>query len=149
MQFSNTVTINRSPRDVFRFLSHFENVPLWNYAISDTRRVGTRPSGVGARYVQTRTTPVPAVETFEVVHLDPDRAVAIRGTLGPFKADSTYELQAQGDATLLTNAMRLEPSGALRLIAPLTRTRLQAAVAENLHTLKYILERAAATNNIA
>ena len=32
MKFTNTVTINRQPAEVFAFLAHFENVPLWNYA---------------------------------------------------------------------------------------------------------------------
>jgi carbon monoxide dehydrogenase subunit G len=140
MQFSNTVTIDRPRADVFAFLSRFENLPRWNYALSETRRVGTEPSGVGTRYVQTRTIPRPATETFEVTELDPDRRLAIRGTLGPFAADSSYELQDAGDATVLTNTMRLRPSGAGSLVASLAMPQIRSAVAANLATLKDILE---------
>ena len=143
MRFSNTVTIDRSPADVFAFLSRFENLPLWNYAISDTRRVGAGPIGVGDRYIQTRTVPRPATETFVVTGLEPDRAVAIRGTLGPFDADSRYELLGDGDRTVLTNTMRLEPSGALRVVASLAGPQVRAAVAANLARLKHILEEGA------
>jgi uncharacterized protein YndB with AHSA1/START domain len=63
MKFTNTITINRQPAAVFRFLAHFENVPRWNYAISETRKITGGPVGVGSRYQQTRTLPTPSEET--------------------------------------------------------------------------------------
>ena len=45
--FENTVMIRRSIEDVFGFLSDFENVPTWNYAISETHKVSQGPVGVG------------------------------------------------------------------------------------------------------
>jgi glyoxylase-like metal-dependent hydrolase (beta-lactamase superfamily II) len=83
MKFTNTVTINRRPAEVFGFLAHFANVPVWNYAISETRKVAGGPVGVGARYRQTRTLPTRSEETFEVTEFEPDRRLSIRGALGP------------------------------------------------------------------
>jgi hypothetical protein len=143
MQISNTVRIDRHRREVFAFLSHFENLPLWNPAIRHTHEVGTGRTGVGARYVQARTTPTPAVETFEVTRYDPERVVAVRGTLGPFRAESTYLLESYGDTTVLTNVMELEPRGVPPLTASLARGRIERAVARNLRTLKQVLERGA------
>lgn len=37
--FENTVTIRRPVADVFAFLADFENVPAWNSAIVETRKV--------------------------------------------------------------------------------------------------------------
>ncbi|MFD2079428.1 Carbon monoxide dehydrogenase subunit G [Actinopolymorpha cephalotaxi] len=139
MEFSNTVRIERRPEDVFAFLSHFENLPRWNYALDRTERVGTGPVGVGAQYVQARTVPRSAVERFEVVEHRPDRAVAIRGLLGPFDTTSSYRLEPVGEATLLTNSMRLERPGILPL-ATLAGPRVRSAVAENLRVLKELLE---------
>jgi carbon monoxide dehydrogenase subunit G len=142
MQFSNTVTIRRSAAEVFAFLSDFENPPLWNYdyAIGQTRRSGTGPVGVGTRYTQIRTVPRRAVETFEVTDHEPEQLVAIRGTLGPFRATSSYRLETAGAATVLTSSMTLEPAGGLRLVASLAAPRVQKAVAENLQALKHLLE---------
>jgi hypothetical protein len=42
--------------------------------------------------------------------------------------------------TALTNTMHLQPSGALRLVAPLAASGIKSAVAANLGTLKQILE---------
>jgi hypothetical protein len=140
MEFTRTVTIRRGPADVFAFLSDFENLPRWNYALDRTQRVDTGPVGVGARYVQTRTIPRPAVERFEVIEHDPDRLVAIRGTLGPFEAISSYRLEPVGEATRLTNIMQLERPGVVQLMVNLAGPRVRAAVAENLAVLKELLE---------
>jgi hypothetical protein len=143
VEFTETVTIGRRPEDVFAFLSDFENLPRWNYALDRTERVGTGPVGIGTQYVQTRTVPRPSIERFEVIEHRPDRAVAIRGRLGPFEAISSYRLDAVGDATRLTNTMRLERPGAFQLVAELAGPRVQGAVAENLAVLKDLLERGA------
>lgn len=143
MEFTNTVTIERGPADVFAFLSHFENLPRWNYALDRTQRVDTGPVGVGAHYVQTRTIPRPAVERFEVIEHNPHRLVAVRGTLGSFEAISSYRLEPVRDATRLSNTMKLERPGPLQLVANLAGPRVRAAVAENLVVLKELLERGA------
>ena len=140
MKFTNAITINRPPAEVFAFLAHFEDVPLWNYAISGTRKTTGGPVGVGSRYRQTRKLPTQSEETFAVTEFDPDRRLSIRGTLGPFHGDITYLLEPAGSATALTNTMNLQPSGPLRLVAPLAASRVKSAVAANLDTLKQILE---------
>jgi uncharacterized protein YndB with AHSA1/START domain len=140
MRFVNTVTIDCPPAEVFAYLSRFENVPRWNYAISETRKVTDGPVGVGTRYHQTRTLPRPADETFEVTEFDPDRRLSIRGDLGPFQGEIDYLLEPAGDSTVLANTMDLRPAGPLRLLAPLAAPRVRSAVAANLQELKRRLE---------
>jgi hypothetical protein len=141
MQFSNTIAIERRRDEVFAYLTDFENLPAWNYAISRTSRLGTGPVGVGARYTQTRTIPRPAEEAFEVTVFTPPYHLAIQGVLGPFEAESAYELEDADGSTVLTNSMTLEASGVMRVAAPLAGSRVQKAVAANLQTLKELLER--------
>jgi hypothetical protein len=50
VEFSNTITIERSPHDVFGFVSDMENVPKWNYAIIETRKISRGPVRVGTMY---------------------------------------------------------------------------------------------------
>jgi uncharacterized protein YndB with AHSA1/START domain len=142
MRFTNTITIDRPPAAVFAYLADFENVPQWNYAIQQTRKLTDGPVAVGSRYQQRRTLPDPAEETFEVTEYEPDHTLAVRGTLGPFPAQASYTLEAAGDATVLTNTFDLEPQGALKLVAPIATRRIKSAVAANLDVLKQILERA-------
>jgi len=140
MRFINTISIDRLATDVFAFLAHFENLPLWNPAISQTRRITGGQVAVGSRYVQVRTAPRPSEETFEVTEFQPDRRLSVRGTFGPFPGESTYVLDSVGDTTLLTNTVDVKPKGLLGVLAPLAARRVKAAVAGNLDILKRILE---------
>jgi len=140
MEFTNTITINRRPAEVFTFLAHLENLPRWNYAISETRKVSEGAVGVGSRYRQTRTLPTRSEETFEVTEFERDSRLSLRGTLGPFQSEVTYLLTAEGDSTILANTMKLKPSGPARLVAPLATSRIKSAVAANLDALKQILD---------
>jgi uncharacterized protein YndB with AHSA1/START domain len=82
--FENTVMIGRPIEEVFGFLSDFENVPKWNYAISETRKASQGPVGVGTIYQQVRSVPSRSEERFEVTAYNPPRQLEIRGQLGPF-----------------------------------------------------------------
>jgi uncharacterized protein YndB with AHSA1/START domain len=140
--FENTVTIQRPAEEVFAFLADFENIPTWNYAIDETRKISAGPVGVGTRYRQTRSVPSRSVEGFEVTVFEPARRLAMHGQIGPFRATISYELEARAGETRLVNSVQLEASQTvLRLAAPLATPRIKAAVARNLGELRLILER--------
>ncbi|WP_067699040.1 SRPBCC family protein [Nocardia jejuensis] len=139
--FENTLTIRRAPEDVFAYLAAFENVPRWNYAITDTVKTSDGPVGVGSRYRQTRTIPDHAVEEFEVVRFEPAERLTIRGQLGPFPATVSYDLSRTADGnTLLRNVIELQVRGALRLGGPVLTSRVRSAVGANLDVLRKLLE---------
>ena len=140
MKFTNVVTINRPQVDVFAYLARFENIPRWNYAISETRKLTNGPVDIGTRYRQFRTIPSPSEEEFEVVEFEPDYRLAVDGDLALFHGRVSYALEAAGGATTLTNSMDLQASGAVNLVAQLATRRVQSAVAENLNALKELLE---------
>jgi carbon monoxide dehydrogenase subunit G len=139
--FENTVTIRRPPvADVFAFLADFENVPKWNYAIVETTKVSRGPVRVGTTYRQTRSAPRRTEEAFEVTVFEPTSRLEVQGGLGPFTGRVSYLLEPTGSGTRLTNAVDLESSGLLTLVAPLATSRIKHAVAANLDTLKQLLE---------
>jgi uncharacterized protein YndB with AHSA1/START domain len=140
VHFENTLTIRRSPGEVFEYLADFENVPSWNYAIVETRKTSQGPVGVGATYRQTRSLPSPAEETFTVTEFEPDRRLAIHGDLGPFQGTLIYELDDVPGGTRLTNRADLKGKGLAKAAAPLLSGRIGKAVAANLQKLKEILE---------
>ena len=140
MRFENSITINRQPHEVFDFLSHFENVPKWNYAIVETHKLSEGPVAVGTRYRQTRSLPSTSEETLEVTEFEPDRKLAIYGGLGPFEGTLAYRLEPTEGGTRLTNSAVLEGHGLMKVAAPLATGRVREAVAANLNKLKEILE---------
>ena len=82
--FENTVMIRRPIEDVFAFLADFENIPRWNYAIVETRKMSQGPVGVGTIYQQVRSVPSRSEEHFEVTAYNSPRQLEIRGQFGPF-----------------------------------------------------------------
>jgi len=140
MRFTNTITIHRPREAVFAYLADLENLPSWNYAIQQTRKVTPGPVEVGSRYHQVRTVPARREESLEVVELEPGRRLSVRGTLNTLPARLDYDLDAEGDTTVLTNTVELSTSGPLSLVAPVATRRIRSAVAHNLDVLRQVLE---------
>jgi uncharacterized protein YndB with AHSA1/START domain len=138
--FENTVLIARPIEDVFAFLSDLENVPKWNYAIVETRKVSKGPVGVGTTYRQVRSVPSRSEERLEITTYDPPRRLEIRGQLGPFRSRLLYALDATGEGTRVTNTVELELRGPGRLVGRVAVPRVRDAVAANLRKLKELLE---------
>lgn len=140
MKFTNTVTIDRPREEVFAFLADLENLPRWNYAISETRRVTAGPVRVGSRYHQVRTVPEYREETLEVVELEEGERLTVMGTLNTLPSRLGYVLRSARGTTVLTNEVELSVPGPLSLLSPIATRRFRSAVAANLEVLKQILE---------
>jgi uncharacterized protein YndB with AHSA1/START domain len=138
--FENTVVIARPIQDVFAFLSDLENIPRWNYAILETRKVSEGPVGVGTIYHQVRSVPSRSQERLELTAYDSPRHLEVRGQLGPFRSRLSYALDAFPEGTRLTNAVELELRGPGRLLGRVAVPRVRDAVAANLRKLKELLE---------
>jgi uncharacterized protein YndB with AHSA1/START domain len=138
--FENIVMIRRPIADVFAFLSDFENLPRWNYAIADTRKISEGPVGVGTIYQQVRSVPSRSEERFEVTAHNPPRQLEIQGQLGPFPSRLCYALDTIPEGTRLTNTVELELRGPGRLLGRVAVPRVRDAVAANLRKLKELLE---------
>jgi uncharacterized protein YndB with AHSA1/START domain len=139
--FENTVMIARPIDDVFAFLADFENIPKWNYAIVETRKVSQGAVGVGTIYQQVRSVPSRSEESFEVTAYNPPRHLEIRGQLGPFPSRLSYALDAIAEGTRVTNSVELELRGPGRLLGRVAVPRVRDAVAANLRKLKELLDR--------
>jgi hypothetical protein len=141
MKFTNTLTITCPREEVFAFLADLENLPRWNYAIEQTRKVTAGPVAVGTRYHQVRALPTRQEESLEVIGLDPGRTLIVQGPLSMLPAKLVYDLESVGATTVLVNEVELSLSGPLALVSPIATRRIKAAVAENLAALREILER--------
>ena len=138
--FENTEMIARPIKEVFAFLSDLENIPKWNYAIVETRKISEGPVGVGTTYHQVRSVPSRSEERLEITTYSPPRQLEIRGQLGPFASRLVYALDATGEGTRVTNTVELELGGPGRLLGRVAVPRVREAVAANLRKLKELLE---------
>jgi len=140
MRFQNTITIERSPAEVFAYLADFEKVPTWNHAIVETTQISEGPVGVGTTYRQVRQLPRPSEERFEVTEFEPEARLSVEGTFGPFPGRLGYLFEPVAGGTRVTNVVELQPSGVLRLVGGLATSKLRSAVGANLGKLRELLE---------
>jgi uncharacterized protein YndB with AHSA1/START domain len=140
--FTNELEIHRPARDVFAFLADLENVPRWNYAITETTKTSSGDVGVGTTYEQTRSIPTPSREQLTITRFEPDRHLTVEGTLARYPARLQYDVDEHDGATRLTNTVYLELTGAARFLGSVAVAKIRSAVAENLEVLKRVLESA-------
>src|SRR5262249_15642796 len=98
------------------------------------------PVAVGSRFHQVRTVPAYCEETLEVVELEEDRKLAIRGTLNRLPARLEYVLDSTGGPTVLTNEGELSLRAPLALMSPIATRQILQGVAAKLEVVKEILD---------
>jgi hypothetical protein len=140
MKFSNSIIIHRSTIYIFDYLANLENLPRWNYAIQETRKISSGPIGVGSTYWQFRTLPKPMEEELEIKVYEPGHRLVVSGGFANFQGVTSYVLDSLGNPTKLTNEIELHASGAFGSFADLTTPSIKSAVAQNLTVLKELLE---------
>lgn len=140
IEFTNTIDINRPVDEVFAYVSDLEHTPEWNWAISETRKTSAGPVAVGTTYRQTRSVPSRATEELEITALQANELLEVTGVLASLPAHLSYQFHRTAGGTRIVNNIKIEPQGALRLLAPVAGKRIERSVAENLSVLKNRLE---------
>ena len=137
IEFTNTVEIRQTPDEVFEFIADFENMPKWNYFVTNVTKRSGGPIGVGTVFDQTRKTDR---QSYEITDLVPDRRVEVTTTPGSTPAFTMgFDFESTPDGTRITDHWQLD-SGHNPLFERLGERRIRAAVAENLGKLKQLLE---------
>jgi uncharacterized membrane protein len=125
-----TVVVNRPIADVFAFLADPTNDQSWRRNVVSVSHVSG--TGVGAQYAQTVKAPgvgsVPA--DFRLTRFDEPTRIDFEVTAGPARPTGSYLLREAGSgSTEVTYSLDLTPTGAMKLMAPLINSQLQAEVA--------------------
>jgi len=136
IDFKNTIVIERPLKEVFAFISDFENMPKWNYYVLDVNKRTNGPVDVGTTYHQTRKTDQ---QQFRVVEFKSNEVVSIE-TLPPEKyLNMRFQFEPIENGTQLVDEWQLD-TGAPGPLKWLAAKKVKAAVSENLEKLKTLLE---------
>ena len=137
IEFQNAIEIERPAKEVFDFLSRFENLPKWNYFVLEVEKTSDGPVGVGATYHQVRMTDE---QVFRITEFDPNHKLALK-TIPPStpELEMRFTLLPEGDRTKVIDEWKLD-TGRPALLERLSSGRVKSAVKENLDKLKELLE---------
>lgn len=142
--FTLDAVIARPVGTVFAFLADAENTPRWYEAVVHVEKLTAGAVRAGTVYRMVRRLPQGRVENrVEVSELEPDLRITLRSLDGPTPFTYRYGLEPTDGGTRLTleGAITGEGlQGAAALLAPLAGAFFKRGMAENLRTLKRVLE---------
>lgn len=127
--------------DLFAFVADMPNNPRWQRGQESCEWTSPPPVGVGSTYDQrARFLGREIVSSFEVVAFEPGRLIRIRTVGGGMPMDITREVEPLGDGRSRVHAtVRGGPTGAARLLDPLTRRMVQRSVRADYERLAALL----------
>jgi hypothetical protein len=135
--------IERPRCEVAAYASDPDNATSWYENIKAVEWSSPKPLAVGSRiafvaqFLGRR-----LAYTYEVKELVPDERFVMATAEGPFPMETTYSWEDAGEgATRMTLRNRGEPSGFVRIAAPIMASAIRRANRKDLARLKSILER--------
>jgi carbon monoxide dehydrogenase subunit G len=142
---SRTITIRRSPEDVFTFVADGTTATQWRPGVTDIRLASG--SGLGARYEQGVKGPGGRriAADYEITAWDPPRSLAFAATAGPVRPTGSYALEAVPEGTRLTFSLDAQVGGLKGLFMGRAVQGSMDAEMASLDRLKAVLEATAAT----
>jgi uncharacterized membrane protein len=137
IQIRNELKINKSIEDTFKFIEHFENVPLWNYYVKSVNKISSNIDGSGTIYHQIRKNDE---QKFKVIEYNPPVLITIKtidNSIPKFRR--TFKLNQVDDQTHLDDTFKVD-TGSPVILERLLKNKMRSAVSNNLHNLKDLIE---------
>ena len=113
-------TVARAPSEVFAFLGDVRNEPGWHTDVLEATLVSGSPSGVGAVY-EIKTKPTMGISGGKVTlsEYSPSSKIVYKVDMGRFQPTTTFMVSPEGSGARVSRKVEMEPSGMMRLMAPM------------------------------
>ena len=140
LTYSSSVTIVRTPEQVFQYLVDPQKQALWSDVpmrpiTNFTGRTGTRMEVTFAGG------PLKAVVGLELTDVQPSTRMAFKSFSGPIRWQGEYVLEPTADGgTLLSQNGTLQFTGLWRLLEPLAGREIKSGEIKELERLKSVVE---------
>ena len=135
------VLVSRPAADVFAFIADVRNDPRWHTDVLSARLQGDGPVGEGSIF---EITIKPAMGetggTVTVKEFDPPRRVAFDVRMGKLQPTTTFTVVPEGGGSRVTRRIDMQPSGLMRLMAPMMGGMMRKRNVGFLTNLKRVLE---------
>jgi carbon monoxide dehydrogenase subunit G len=137
----STVTVAKSPAEVFPWLIEADKVPRWMTGLQVYEPLDPGPLRVGSRIRQELLVSGHELRfELEVARLEPPRAAVLRFKGSGFKAANEYEVSEAEDGARVTWVISGETTSfKARLVAPMVQAKLQEKLDADLARLRTLL----------
>lgn len=138
----HTVTIKRPAEEVFDYVADGTNNSRWRPSVTDVELAGGTPGTAGATWRQGMKGPGGRriAGDYRVTVADRPSRLSFEVIAGPARPTGTYTFRPDGaGATAVTFSLDLQPTGFMRLMAPMINKQVKQEVA-SLDALKSQLD---------
>ena len=143
VRVEESVRIDRSPAEVWEAIADYGFDREWRNGLRDMTPDPPGPPAVGTKVHEVvRTSGRDYVADTVVTELDPGASYRFTGsgTIGGLRGGRAVRPGAAGGGAVFTYTIELEPTGAMRLLAPLLRSLVRSGLKKDLARLRTILE---------
>ncbi|WP_330299470.1 SRPBCC family protein [Streptomyces sp. NBC_00503] len=145
---SKSIDIDRSPEDVYAYVTDPTHLPEWQDSAVSAVPMGDLPVQVGSKVMVTRQIGKRRVPTvMQVLELDPPRSWHMHGLDGPVRPDVRGHIEPLdgGTRSRVTLAVDFEGHGLGRALVPLAvKPMVRKEMPRSEEKLKHLLEHSAA-----
>ena len=143
VRVEESVRIDRSPAEVWEAIADYGFDCEWRHGLRDMTPDPPGQPAVGTKVHEVvRTSGRDYVADTLVTELDPGVSYRFMGsgTIGGLSGGRSVRPDAAGGGAVFTYTIELEPTGAMRLLAPLLRPLVRSGLTKDLARLRTILE---------
>ena len=136
-----TESVARPAADVFAFIADVRNDPRWHTDVLEARLIEGTTVDKGSTF-EIKTKPVMGVSvgTVTVSEYDPPSGIVFDVRMGKLQPTTTFTVEPEGDGARITRRIDMQPSGLLRLVAPMMGGMMRKRNVGFLANLKRVLE---------
>lgn len=138
---TESVSIRRTPEDVFDFLTDGRNRPLWDASVISEELVSPPPFGVGSA-VHTRLRAMGREVDFvwRVTRFARPDGMEVVSRSGPVPTSSSFRFTEDAGGCRVTAVITAEPTGFMRLVEPVIAEQVRSTLAAGLARAASLLE---------
>ena len=139
--FTVNQQIDRTPEDVFTFVTDLDNLVRWLPRVTRAERLSGGPLSVGSRYRETRLAKGrESTVEMEVKEFEPPRTYSTGFAAGGYEATYSYSFQAEDAGTRVRLAFKITGQGLQALMAPIVSYAIKRQDKKQLKRLKEAVE---------
>ena len=135
------IYVERSPEEVFEFISNFENNPIWQNGMQECTFTSEPPLGVGSTYQQVAQFLGRRIESdFEVIEYEAGKMVKAATVESSFPITFQRWVEPQDGGTRVQAIITGDSSGFFRIAEPLMAWMTRRSINADYARLKEVLE---------
>jgi uncharacterized membrane protein len=141
IQLNETITISRSPGEVFAFIADVNNFPKWRANLVSFKVLTAGPTEVGTRCAEVmQVGPMRATGSCDVTEFSPGRMMAFKAVSAGIIYNGRVLVEPWEKGAKLTLTGDVHPIGLSKLMQPLMKGRLESGIKKEVTAIKEFLE---------